>query len=267
MSKLKKLIKATSNILKQPSLLNLVLDENSIREKSHFKKYPGLKTLPQVSFKELLGEHLETEVDLFFLDGGSLPTDIALLKSLAKNKKSYFEIGTWRGESVWNVAENVFDCYTLNLSKQEMLDLGWDPKYAELHGKLSKKNKNIQHLESNTKTFDFKGLNKQFDLIFIDGDHSYDMVKHDTKKVFDNLLHEDSIIVWHDYAFSPEKIRYEVFEAILDALPKHLHKHLYHVENTMCAVFIKGEFSTNSFETPTTPNSLFQIKINQSTFH
>ena len=84
MSKLKKLVKATQNIISEPSLLNLVLDENSVREQEHFQKYPNLKTLPQLSFDELLGAPLDADVDLFVLDGGSLPTDIALLKSLSQ---------------------------------------------------------------------------------------------------------------------------------------------------------------------------------------
>ncbi|MGL6038071.1 class I SAM-dependent methyltransferase [Soonwooa sp.] len=266
MSKLKKLVKATQNIISEPSLLNLVLDENSVREQEHFQKYPNLKTLPQLSFDELLGAPLDADVDLFVLDGGSLPTDIALLKSLSQNKKNYFEIGTWRGESVWNVAKNIHNCYTLNLSKKEMMDLGWNPKYAELHGILSKKNPNIKHLESNTKTFDFKSLDQKFDLIFIDGDHSYDMVKHDTEKVFENLMHENTVVVWHDYAYNPEKVRYEVFKAILDALPAECHQHLYHVENTMCAVFVKGNFKTKTFESPKTPESLFKISVKQNSF-
>lgn len=266
MSKLKKLLKASQNIIKEPSLLNHVLNENLVREQDHGQKYPNLKTLPQLSFHELFGQNLDLEVDLFVLDGGSLPTDIALLKALSQNKKSYFEIGTWRGESVWNVAKHIDDCYTLNLSKQEMLDFGWNPRYAELHGILSKKNPSIKHLESNTKTFDFKALNKKFDLVFIDGDHSYEMVKHDTEKVFQNLLHDESVVVWHDYAFNPEKVRYEVFKAILDAVPSELHKHLYHVENTMCAIFVKGDFKTKVFESPKTPDNLFQISIKQNSF-
>lgn len=265
MSKLKKLLKATQNIVKEPSLLNLVLDENTVRQQDHVLKYPNLETLPQITFSDL-GDDLDDKVDLFILDGGSLPTDIALLKLLAKNKKSYFEIGTWRGESVWNVAKNITDCTTLNLSKEEMKAMGWNPKYAELHGILSKKNPNINHLEGNTKTFDFKSLDKKFDLIFIDGDHSYEMVKHDTQEVFKNLAHNNTIIVWHDYAYNPEKVRYDVFTAILDGLPTELHSNLYHVENTMCAVFVKGNFKTKTFESPKNPEFLYEVSLRSNSF-
>lgn len=260
MSKIKKTVKVLKNIAQQPSLLNLILNDRDIKKKEFLKKHPHLETLPQVNFFDLQEEFDET-IDLCFLDGGSIPTDLALLKTLAKDKNSYFEIGTWRGESVWNVAKVIDDCTTFNLSKEDINALGLDKKYAELHGIISKKNSAILHLEGNSKTFDFSSLNKKYDLIFIDGDHSYEMVKNDTEKVFQHLVHENSVVVWHDYAFSPEKIRYEVFMGILDGLPKNLHQNLYHAANSMCAVFTKGNFHAITFESLKEPEFLFEVNL------
>ena len=266
MTKLQKLIKSIQYIIKQPSLVNLILDQNDIRKLEFQKKYPQFLSLPEVSLDEISDSNFESNVHLFILDGGSLPTDLALLKTLAKGKKSYFEIGTWRGESIWNIAKEIDDCTTLNLSKSEMEAMGWNKKYAELHGILSKKNQKILHLEGNTKTFDFAGLNKKYDLIFIDGDHSYEMVKHDTEQVFKHLVHDNSVVVWHDYAYNPEKIRYEVFKAILDGTPKEFHKNLYHPQNTMCAVFTKENYKTSNFESPKTPEVLFEVSLKSNQF-
>ncbi|MCW3161370.1 class I SAM-dependent methyltransferase [Chryseobacterium oryctis] len=260
MSKLKKTIQALQNIADEPSLLNLVLNDKEVRRKNFLKKYSHLETLPQINLLDL-SEDFDESIDICFLDGASLPTDLALLKTLAKGKKSYFEIGTWRGESVWNVAKVIDDCSTLNLSKDEILALGIDKKYAELHGIVSQKNPKILHLEGNSKTFDFAGLNKKYDLIFIDGDHSYEMVKNDTEKVFKNLIHEDSVVVWHDYAYNPEKVRYEVFQGILDGMPEVFHKNLYHVQNTLCAVFMKGDFKTKTFQSLNEPEFLFEVNL------
>ena len=261
MTKLQKLKNAIQYIIKQPSLLNIILDLNDIRKQEFQKSYTQFLSLPEVSLDEISGGNFESDIDLCILDGGSLPTDLALLKTLAKGKSSYFEIGTWRGESVWNVAKEIDDCTTLNLSKKEMEAMGWNKRYAELHGILSKKNPKILHLEGNTKTYDFAGLNKKYDLIFIDGDHSYEMVKHDTERVFQHLVHDETVVVWHDYAYNPEKIRYEVFKAILDALPKQLHQNLYHPQNTMCAIFTKKKYKTSTFESPKTPEVFFEVKL------
>ncbi|MCX8534293.1 class I SAM-dependent methyltransferase [Chryseobacterium luquanense] len=260
MSKIKKTFQALQNIAQEPSLLNLVINDNESRKKEFVEKYPHLKSLPQIDFTDL-DEDFDESVDLAFLDGGSLPTDLVLLKTLAKGKNSYFEIGTWRGESVWNIAKIINDCTTFNLSKEEINTLGLDKRYAELHGIISKKNPDILHLEGNSKTFDFQDLNKKYDLIFIDGDHSYEMVKNDTEKVFENLVHENSVVVWHDYAFNPEKVRYEVFKGILDGLPTEFHSKIYHVANTMCAVYIKENFTTKEFEELKSPDFLFEVNL------
>ena len=260
MKKIKKAATAIRNIASKPALLNLVLEENEHHQSELHKRYPNLNSLPQIEFSDL-DEEFDGTVETFLLDGSSLPTDLALLKTLAQGKKSYFEIGTWRGESVWNVAKHVADCATFNLPKEEIDKLGMPAKYAELHGFLSKRNRDIHHLTGNSSSFDFKSLNKNFELIFIDGDHSYEMVKNDTEKIFSSLVHENTVVVWHDYAHSPEKIRYEVLRGIMDGTAPHLHNSLYHVANTLCAVYIPKKLKTKKFESPKTPEHLFEVQI------
>lgn len=263
MKKLRKTLKAVAAIIKNPWLLNRVLTEDSIWSDYIDRTYKMKHGLPVVDINEVCG-NLDVTLDYFaFLDGGSLPTDIALLKSLSKQIKNcqYFEIGTWRGESVVNVAEHAADCYTLNLSKADLLAIGAPERYADLHGFFSKSKSNITHLEGNSLNYDFKGLNKKFDLIFIDGDHHYDFVKNDTAKVFEHLVHDDTVVVWHDYAFSPEKIRPEVMAGILDAVPAECRKHLYHVSNSMCAIYCKREFKTSVLSSPIVPDKTFRVRV------
>ena len=92
------------------------------------------------------------------------------------------------------------------------------------------------------------------------------MVLNDTKKVFKNLLHENSIVVWHDYAYSAQKIRYEVFKAILDAVGDENHQYLYHPKNTMCAIFTKAQLPTTVFDEMEIPQKIFELKIDSKTF-
>lgn len=263
MNKFRKTAKAITEIMKNPWLLNHVLADDSIWQKYLLKNYNLKNELPVVSIDELIPNFSETLDCVAFLDGSSLITDFALLKSLCKKFAdcSYFEIGTWRGESVINVSENCKECYTLNLSQEEIMALGLSERYANLHGFFSKGKSNIHHLTGNSLNFDFKSLNKKFDVVFIDGDHRYEYVKADTEKVFNHLIHENSIVVWHDYAYNPEKQRPEVLAAILDGIPAEFRKHLYHVSNTMCAIFIREQFSTTELEEPVTPDKIFKVNI------
>ena len=269
MKKIRKTIKGLLEIIKNPWLLNNVLSDDTVWCRYITKKHKINYGLPLLDINQVCHNFSENLECFAFLDGGSLPTDIALLKSLSKrfDKCKYFEIGTWRGESVINVAENAEECYTLNLSKSEMLSQGLSERYADLHGFFSKDKENIKHLTGNSLTFDFQSLNKKFDLIFIDGNHHYDYVKNDTEKIFKHLIHDDSIIVWHDYAYTPEKLRPEIFAAILDGTPPEYKKHLYHVSNTMCAIFIREDFHTKEFETPIIPNKTFKVKIESKQLH
>ncbi len=263
MSKIKKVLRALWALAKNPWLLNHVLADDKVwLDYLDRHGYPR-NGLPVAEWDTLFPGLSENIAPFAFLDGGSLPTDMALLKALASRFPhcAYFEIGTWRGESVANVAAVAKHCYTLNLSGNELLKRGMSEKYVALHGFFSKKLKNITHLEGDSKTFDFGGLNQKFDLIFIDGDHHFEMVRNDTQKVFAHLVHERSIVVWHDYAYHPEKMRPEVFAALWEGTPPEKRNRLVHVAHTLCAVYLPETLPTHSPESPVTPRLKFQVAL------
>jgi predicted O-methyltransferase YrrM len=262
MSKLKKIFSAVKLLLKKPSLLNILVESDERWDAELQKKHPKKTVLPIVDIDHLIPDFNETLNTFTYLGGGSLPTDIMLLKALCRQipNCSYFEIGTWRGESAVNVAEVAKECFTLNLSKQDIANLGLPKKYADLHGLLSKGKKNITHLHGDSLFFDFDKLNKKFDVIFIDGNHKYKYVKNDTEKVFNHLIKKDSIVVWHDYAYNPEKVRSEILCGILDGIPKDYKNNLYHVSNSMCAIYIRKEIKSQLPDFPIKPSKIFTVQ-------
>jgi predicted O-methyltransferase YrrM len=263
MSKISKLIEAISALVKTPSLINNVINDNTIWQKKVTEQFDLNVGLPVIQLNDLFPNFSETLNSFSFLGGGSLPTDIALLKSAARkfDDCKYFEIGTWRGESVCNVADVAKECYTLNLDPNQLVQLTKNQKYADAHFFFSKDLPNVTQLLGDSRTFDYAGLNKKFDVIFIDGSHHYDFVKSDTQNVFQHLLHDNSIVIWHDYAYSPESIRFEVLKAILDGVPRSEHQNLYHVGNSMCAIFIKGKFPTSKLELYGQPKFTYEVNL------
>jgi len=262
-TRISKTFAALYQIVRNPWLLNKVLDnERNWKEKVH-SQFNLPCGLPVIRPEELFGDFTETIDPFAFLDGGSLPTDLALLKKLARRipNCNYFEIGTWRGESVANVAAVAESCFTLNLSGKEMEAKGLDQRYIDLHRFYSKGIPNVTHLEGNTLTFDFQSLNQKFDLVFIDGDHHYEIVKNDTGKVFSQLIHENTIVVWHDYARNPETVRYDVLAGILDGCPKDYHNKLFHIAHTLCAVYLPGQTGGDRLEIPVEPKGAFKVDI------
>ena len=266
MSKLQKLLKAAKLIMQNPALLNKVLDAPEVNKNELKQKYGVKNGLKTVQINDLLPNLNETIEPFSFLDGGSTPLDLVLLKGLAKRFEAceYFEIGTWRGESVANVANIAKHCTSLNLSDEAMLAMGLDKKYIESHRFFSNKLSNVTHLQGNSSTFDYTSLTKKFDLIFIDGDHHYESVKSDTINAFKLLKNEKSIIVWHDYGNTPTDVRWDVLKGILDGTPSNNKNNLYHVSNTLSAIYttenIKASFVA-LFEYPSYYFSA-EIKLN-----
>jgi len=240
MKKIGKALKGLWQIVKNPWLLNHVLDEELYWRKKLVKRHGFENGLPVIDIEELFPSFEESVIPYAFLDGSSLPTDLALLRALARKyqAESYLEIGTWRGESVANVAPLVKEAVTLNLPDDEMRAMGMSEDYINLHRYFSKDLPNVTHIQANSFAFDFGSLGRTFDLIFVDGDHHYEAVFSDSAKVLKALKPEAGIIVWHDYARNPEQVRWSVLAGILDGLPAEMHKHLYHVSNTMCAVYL-----------------------------
>jgi len=263
MSRFFKVFQALSLVIRNPWLLNKVLDDDRFWKNKVSKQFGFPSGLPVIRAEELFGDFSETVEPFAFLDGGSLPTDLALLKKLARRIPhcSYFEIGTWRGESVANVASVAETCFTLNLSAVEMKSMELDQRYIDLHRFYSRNIPNVIHLEGNTLSYDFKALNRKFDLIFIDGDHHFKMVKNDTQKVLSQLIHENSVIVWHDYALNPETVRNEVLAGILDGCPVSFHKNIFHIAHTLSAVYLPGHTGEKYLDVPVEPSGSFQVDI------
>ena len=245
-------LRAFAALARTPALLTEVLAADvpawRARALAHAAQWPSLGAagLPLVPFAHFVPPGApaaaRTVAPFAFGDGGSLPTDLLLLRALAREHAGcrYFEIGTWRGESAANVAAEATTVHTLNLSPAEMRALHLPERYIELHGYFSQPVLNVTHLHGNSATFDLAGLQASagpFDLIFIDGDHRYAAVQRDTARVFEHLVGPNTVVVWHDASRQPGYPRWEVLAGLLDGLPPGLPGQLVQVGNTLCALY------------------------------
>lgn len=262
-NKIEKACRALKLIFKRPYLLNLVLESEDVYKQKVSENYGLEDGLPLLYLETLFPGFQETVSPYAYLSGATMPIDIALLKSLARrqNARSYFEIGTWRGESVANVAAVVPDCVTLNLSREEIVALTGDETYADAHARFSKPLHNVTHLQGNSQTFDFTPHLRRYDMVFIDGDHHSEAVKKDTQTAFRLLRDEKSVIVWHDYGYDPETIRWSVLDAIWEGTPGAKRQYLYQVANTMCAVYIPESFQTGKLTPHATPKHYYEVSL------
>ncbi len=225
----------------------------------HFK----IRQLPTIDILDL-EPGLKDNINIYtFLPNTSTIPDMLLLRLLAKKFKdcSYLEIGSFRGESLASVSEVVKECTSITLSKEEQRELGFTEEEIKVSGIFLSKVPNLTTIYHNSLTFDFDAHKNKYDLIFVDGDHEYSSVVKDTQNVFKLLKNEDSIIVWHDYGYDSAAVRYDVFAGILEGTPEAYRKNLYHVSNTMCAVFMRGKFPTYYTNLKQFPNKTFKIAV------
>jgi hypothetical protein len=231
---------------------------NQVEETHHFPN-----GLPTIDLLDLVPD-FNVKVDPYsFLEGTSTVLDIALLNALAGQRPGcrYLEIGAWKGESVANVSKFADQCVSISLSGAEMKAIGLSDEFIRVHNFFSNGLANVKHIAHNSHTFDFSTLAGKFDLIFIDGDHTYQGVKTDTRNVFNILKDDRSVIVWHDYGTTPERVSWEVVAGMLDGCPPDNRKHLYHVSNTLCGIYIRSPFTAKTSAFPQTPDKTFEITI------
>ncbi len=265
MNKFQKFLNAFKLIINNPSLLNLIIEHDANFIPKVINKYNINNGLNKIDFKEFL--QYENTLDNFsFLEGGSIVTDYLLLTAITKklNQPKCFEIGTWRGESALSMSKYASEVTTLNLSKDELKKLGFSQDYINLQGILCENVNNIKQIWGNTFNFDFTPHIGKYDLVFVDGDHKYKSVVNDTKIASKLIKDKKSIIVWHDYGFGTETIRWEVLLGILDGLPLEMHKNLYSVNNTLCAIYYPFEVPNQKLIFPQKPNCLYTVKISEN---
>jgi predicted O-methyltransferase YrrM len=263
MNKFGKALKALWWILRKPILLNRVLADEDNWKTYVTDKYGLGEGIPVIGMDRLTaGDHASLE-PITFLDGGSLPTDLMLLATLAGGIEDcrYFEIGTWRGESAAIMAARCVSCHTLCLTDEEMRKMRMHERTIQSHGMFSRDLDNVVQLRGDSRSFDFAALDGKFDLVFIDGDHHYDGVLSDTRNAFDHLAHQGTVVVWHDYGYHPDRVRFEVMAAILDGAGPERAGRIYHVAHTKCAVYTGQEYPSRPAEFPMLPEETFHLEI------
>ena len=263
MNKIEKAMKALWWIARKPVLLNRILTDEDTWQ-NHVERGYGLPNgLPVIAMDQLVADGPVSLGPMTFLDGGSLPTDMMLLACLAEKipNCNYFEIGTWRGESVATISPRAKSCHTLSLTDEEMRAMGMHERTIESHRLFSEGLENVTHLRGDSRSFDFSSTGRKFDLVFIDGDHHHETIVNDTQSVFEQLVHDESVVVWHDYGFHPDKVRFEVMAAILEGAGAERSGRIYHVAHTKCAIYTGKEYPSKPAGFPVIPQEYYTFDM------
>ena len=172
-----------------------------------------------------------------------------ILSSLSKISKNIFEFGTCSGKTTTLMALNSPNdakiiTLTLNSNQAKNLDLDESDNKVSIRniinesnyekfifsGKDCEKKISVMFMDSRELIID-KYLNT-FDLIFIDGGHTYSIIKNDSDKAF-KMVKKGGIVLWHDYV--PGKTSDKDIVKYLNKISKD--KKIFHIENTSLCYF------------------------------
>lgn len=181
--------------------------------------------------------------NITFSRWGSYVLDYVFLKALALkfNVTKYLEIGSYIGESIDAVATVVNKCYSISLPDEELAEHFEHCGKSNFSSFFMHRHNNVIQYKGDSKTFDYSLIDNDLQLIFIDGDHSYNGVYIDTKNIFNIVDVEDVIVVWHDFKTSNGFLA-SVVNAVYDALPSSLHDKIYYVDNNLCGIYIPDKY-------------------------
>lgn len=173
-----------------------------------------------------------------------------ILSMMAKISNNIFEFGTCSGKTTYLLALNSPEnckITTLTIKMDEKINMSHgesksayrnifnESKYEEFMFTNTEEENKIDVRFINSLNFDDKEFREKCDLIFIDGGHTYSIVKNDSEKAF-NMISKNGYIFWHDYALGKRSAK-DVVKYIHEVSKE---KKLYSIKGTSL-VFFKNE--------------------------
>ena len=173
-----------------------------------------------------------------------------IISSLSKISKKIFEFGTCSGKTTYLMGLNSSSdasIVSITLNPNELNNIKKEDKDNKvsfrniIHESMYEKflfsgkevEKKIKIIFQNSLHLEHSKYKNQMDLIFIDGGHTYSVVKSDSEKSFE-MLNTNGIILWHDYVPGKRSAN-DVVKYINEISKK---KKIYKIKNTSLCFFI-----------------------------
>lgn len=193
-----------------PEFLRDMFDAENLMLDRALQRFSPLAVLPSEFLEKIRSNQVSLPPRNFLENGTQSIEGLYFLVSLAKTLKirQAFEIGTFTGVTAWTLACNLpeLKVYTLDLPAGDSPAL-----HVERDDKPLMPGQQCRHvfqgrpeesrivtLEGDSASFDFSAFRNAFDLVYIDGSHSYDYVAKDTESALD-MVSLSGVIVWDDY--------------------------------------------------------------------
>jgi predicted O-methyltransferase YrrM len=124
--------------------------------------------------------------------------------------KKIFEFGTWVGRSALGFSQNFQHVTTIDYVGNSDIAYAYRFQNKECRsGELVRDAKNVTVIEADSLSYDFTSYKEQYDVVFVDGNHSYDGCTKDLNSAM-FISKPKSVIFVHDYKNSTMGVRRSV---------------------------------------------------------
>ncbi len=210
---------ATDLLLSPPESLEDFLEAptalyGSNRRNQMRKEIKFARTLEQSRIRELFLHEIFPEIDQVSLPIGAVhelsghpnKVDMLFVCAIAKLRqaRSIFEFGTYQGRTTCYLAEATAQTRVTTLD----LPMEGNERYGRFNGDYFRGKPIAERIDQvfvDSRQLDVEPHRSKYDFIFVDGDHSYELVKNDTELAF-QMLKPGGVIMWHDYAAKSERL-------------------------------------------------------------
>jgi predicted O-methyltransferase YrrM len=164
--------------------------------------------------KSIESEVLLPPLEYLLLPGSQIALSLVYLVGIAKaiGAKTIFEIGTCAGNTALTLAMNLKEAriHTLDLppdqqpifyySAADKVNIDFINRRRRVYEGRAEAGRIVQHLEDSAK-FDYSAFRGSCELIYIDGAHSLEYVRNDSRAAYE-MAAPVGAVVWDDYSWS-----------------------------------------------------------------
>lgn len=147
----------------------------------------------------MLNDLKATIRDIIYPDMVMSIRQLWLLRSLVNPRDVVLEIGSYQGGTTRELSKKAHKIIAMDPFEPYTDTFGKNHDLEDAYKKFKKniKGRNVVHIKKKSQDA-LKGFKHKLDFIFIDGEHSYEALVHDTKYL--KFLKEGGCFAFHDYA-------------------------------------------------------------------
>lgn len=152
--------------------------------------YQATKTNPNVNWADVPP----------FLPTSTSDDALKFISNYGGVDKELFEFGTWIGRSALGFSKNFKHVTTIDYINGSDISYAYQAENKSCRaGELILNVENVTFINENSLTYDFTRYNQKYDVIFVDGNHSYTGCTTDMNNALRIAKPNNSLVFVHDY--------------------------------------------------------------------